>query len=134
MLPTEAFHADFQFRFRHLGTRDGLGDWFVDDISLTTGPAQIEGTLWYDSNTDQVIDANELLLSNWTVFDDANSNGLLDDGEVSTTTDEQGYYVFSNLSPGLHRIQTIVPDGWRDLSPSGGNFVATAANRKWRDC
>lgn len=36
VLPSDALHADFQFRFSNTGTTGPFDDWFVDDISLNS--------------------------------------------------------------------------------------------------
>ncbi len=54
------------------------------DVLFPDGPdpASINGTLWVDENSDEVIDPNETRLGNRTVYLDANRNGQHDFGEL----------------------------------------------------
>ncbi|VAW51072.1 Conserved repeat domain protein [hydrothermal vent metagenome] len=64
------------------------------DIGGTPGAANMAGNVWHDSNFDNVIDASEILLPNWTVELYLN-NTLLGD----TLTDSNGVFTFSGLVP-----------------------------------
>jgi len=55
-----------------------------------------------------------------TVFIDANQDGQLDDGEISTTTDASGNYVFNNLAAGVYRISQVLPAGATSADPGSG--------------
>jgi ELWxxDGT repeat protein len=48
-----------------------------------------------------------------TVFLDANNNGVLDPGEISTTTDAFGHYHFDGLLPGNYSVVVVVPTNYR---------------------
>jgi uncharacterized delta-60 repeat protein len=50
-----------------------------------------------------------LPLQGVTVFIDANANGQLDTGEVSTVTNSQGQYLFTGLSAGSYFIGEVLP-------------------------
>ncbi|MDO8496120.1 MAG: SdrD B-like domain-containing protein [bacterium] len=63
----------------------------------------------------------ESVLSGWTIYIDANGDGFLNDGEISATTDENGYYSFTNLEPGDYIIREVSQDGWVQKLPSDGN-------------
>ncbi|HEY42247.1 MAG TPA: DUF11 domain-containing protein, partial [Dehalococcoidia bacterium] len=67
-----------------------------------------------------------------TVFNDANGNGVQDDGELGipdvnvtldditpTTTDEFGRYTFSVDSAGVHTVVETDPDGYFSTTPNG---------------
>lgn len=60
--------------------------------------ASITGTVFTDLNQDGVFSPEEPPLSGWTVYLDANSNGRLDSGELSTRTNTLGQYTFYNLA------------------------------------
>ncbi len=67
--------------------------------------ASISGYKFNDINGNGSWDQNqEPGLANWTVFIDANTNGQLDQNEVSTTTDQNGQYAFANLAPGTYTV------------------------------
>ncbi|MDB5289856.1 MAG: Flagellar hook-length control protein FliK [Phycisphaerales bacterium] len=51
------------------------------------------------------------------VFADTNGNGLLDPGEISTTTDASGHYTLAGLLPGHYAIQQLLPPGYEQASP-----------------
>lgn len=60
----------------------------------------IEGTVYNDLNDDGSFDPSiDPGLQGWQVFLDANGNGRLDSGEVSTYTNASGYYTFFNVAP-----------------------------------
>ncbi|MCA9109672.1 MAG: VCBS repeat-containing protein, partial [Planctomycetaceae bacterium] len=49
-------------------------------------------------------------VSGWTVFLDENNNGLLDDGEVSTLTNQFGEYTFNNVTSGDYNVRVQIMD------------------------
>lgn len=68
-------------------------------------------------------DAVEPVLSGWTVYLDENNNAKLDGDEISTISDDRGYYEFTDLAIGQeHRVRTVVPDGWSQWTPHRGNY------------
>lgn len=70
---------------------------------------QISGTVWHDLDADGVIDEGENLLAGWRVYEDANSNGLFDDGEAFVLTGDDGGYVLEEVQPGEHNIRAAAP-------------------------
>lgn len=66
--------------------------------------AAIEGNFFLDQDNDGVRDFFEEGQEGVTVFLDANRNRVLDDGEVTTTTDEEGNYRFDDLDPGDYYV------------------------------
>src|SRR5207253_2534223 len=52
-----------------------------------------------------------------------NSNGILDAGEVSTTTSACGAFTFANLPAGAYRVADVIPAGWHATSAPGGVSV-----------
>ena len=86
----------------------------------------ISGVKWNDVDRDGVQDSRENGLSDWTIFLDANENGLLDAGEQSTQTqtddpvtpeDETGFYQFADLPIGDYVVAEIQQDGWEQTFP-----------------
>ncbi|HJN65091.1 MAG TPA: cadherin repeat domain-containing protein, partial [Pirellulales bacterium] len=66
-------------------TDAGLGDTAQVTINLTDlAEGSISGSKWHDVDGNQLWDTGELALSGWTIYIDANENGALDSGEVST--------------------------------------------------
>jgi hypothetical protein len=72
----------------------------------------IRGRKFQDQNQNGVQEIGELGLAGWTMFLDANNNGLLDAGEVSTTTDANGDYAFTQLTPGSYTLAEVNQTGW----------------------
>jgi hypothetical protein len=83
-----------------------FGNWIA-------GPAEIHGAKWNDLDQDGVWDRpDEPGLAGWTIFLDANGNGVLNDGEVSTVTGEDGSYSFTGLAPGVYAVREVLQSGW----------------------
>ena len=60
---------------------------------------------------------NDPLAVTNTVYLDQNRNGLLDDGEQSTTTNALGEYAFENLDSGSYVVSLLPIEGWRQVFP-----------------
>ncbi|MFO7898058.1 MAG: S8 family serine peptidase, partial [Planctomycetota bacterium] len=86
--------------------------------ALVTGAA---GTVFDDANRDGVLDDGEAGLADWTVYADENTNGEFDAGEPSATTDARGEYVLP-LAPGSYTLALIQDDGWGGTVPEGGTY------------
>lgn len=93
-----------------------------NDLATTGG---VSGKLWNDFDKDGSYDVGEARLVGWSVFEDVNKNGKLDNGEKQTTTDATGNYLLGNLSPGSHTIAATTPSGWLPTSPGKGSASAT---------
>ena len=114
----------------HTTTSDdpAYSDLSIADVTVTINDndAELAGRVWNDANADGTIDANETGLDNWTVYVDANLNGSLDDGEISTTTDAEGNYEFTDLRPGTYTVTQVVQDGWEQTLPAVTTTGASA--------
>jgi RNAse (barnase) inhibitor barstar len=92
-----------------------------EDLTKDAGLYQlgsISGTNWRDTNGNGQKDAAETQgLAGWTIYLDANSNGVFDNGETSTTTNANGSYNFSKLTPGNYTIAQVVQPGWTQTYP-----------------
>jgi hypothetical protein len=86
----------------------------------------IKGVTWSDSNKDRLIQPIESRLFGWTVYDDVDHDGILDATEVSTTTDANGNYRFSNLAPGSHQIRVVIQSGFRHTTNDAQNVTLTS--------
>jgi len=91
------------------------------------GKAKIVGNKWNDLNGDGIWDSNEAGLSGWTIFLDTNGNRQLDTGEVSTTTDANGEYVFNDLDPGTYNVAEVLQSGWVQTNPDPSNPIGSEA-------
>ena len=72
----------------------------------------LSGVKFNDLNADGERDADEPGLAGWTVFVDADRDGVLDDGELSDVTDSEGAYRIEGIGPGLIQVGEILQDGW----------------------
>ncbi|MFM6220226.1 MAG: SdrD B-like domain-containing protein, partial [Dolichospermum sp.] len=80
------------------------------DLALKNGDIQIplgsiQGSKWNDANANGIWDGGEQALAGWTIYIDSVTNGQLDPWELSTVTNADGQYTFSNLGPGEYTIQ-----------------------------
>jgi hypothetical protein len=108
-------------------------------FGLTTN-VLISGQFWIDTDNDRRKDSNETALGRWRVFIDTNRNGILDAGEVSTTTDRDGKYTLATLPAGTYRWRVVEPGGYTRLDPRSGYYdlalsagvTATGRNFRYR--
>ncbi len=78
----------------------------------------ISGTVFNDLDGDGVKDSNEVGVGNITIYNDANNNSKLDNGELTTTTDSNGAYTLANLAAGSYKIREILQSGWLQTTPA----------------
>jgi VCBS repeat-containing protein len=86
------------------------------ETRLAPSAGEIHGTLFNDLNGNSVHDAGEPALAGRTVFLDQNQNGVLDPGEVSTTTAQDGSYAFTGLATGTNYVAQVLPAGWQQTT------------------
>ena len=88
----------------------GSGTTFACDFgNMPAG--SISGYKWHDVDIDGVWDATEFGIPLWTIYlygydIDGNTVSLV------TMTDEDGYYEFSGLMPGVYDVSEEMPAGW----------------------
>lgn len=122
----------------------GVGERCSNECTIEKIPTyEVEGYKWNDLNGNGSRDCEQLfsaavvnveipvqdcepLLSNWTIFIDENENGVLDGDEITTTTDENGWYEFSGLAAGAYRLCEVQQNGWQQTSPT--NAVSNPNN------
>ena len=90
-----------------------------------TGKGKIVGTLFNDVNSNGVQDTWEPVQSGWKVFLDSNGNKQLNAGELSTTTDANGRYIFNDLAPGTYNVTEVLSSGWKQTLPNPGNPIGS---------
>jgi hypothetical protein len=78
-----------------------------------TGTASISGVKWYDADADGIKDPAEPTSGNWTIQLRDSNNALLEE----TTTDENGYYEFTQLEAREYRIYEVMKEGWHQTYP-----------------
>ena len=102
----------------------------VTDINfgnILSEPASISGSKWHDLDQDGVWDDDEPALEGWTIYLDQNENGQLDEEELSTVTDDDGKYEFSDLSPDIYTVAEVLQQGWEQTSPVDGTYILDLA-------
>ncbi|MGB3511209.1 MAG: S8 family serine peptidase [Microcoleaceae cyanobacterium] len=101
----------------------------VEDIDFGNQgilPGSISGYKWNDQDGNGVWDDNEAGIEEWSIFLDENENGLLDDGEISTVTDAEGFYSFDDLDPETYRVAEELQDGWEQTYPAQPEVIFEA--------
>jgi Ca2+-binding RTX toxin-like protein len=93
----------------------------VDPLPL----ASIQGSGWNDSNGNGIWDTGEQPLAGWTVYIDSVNNGQLDPWELSTVTDANGQYTFTDLGTGEYNIREVLQPGWQQTA-SPSSFILGA--------
>ncbi len=86
--------------------------------------ATVSGELFQDANQDGTLDDGESGLSGWTV------NLLNSSSQViaSTTTDANGDYAFSGLNPGFYTMQDVLQAGYTQTAPSSDYYAITSTS------
>src|SRR5690606_30565393 len=69
-------------------------------------------------------DENEAGITGWTVYLDANGDGLLDDDEPTAVTGAGGVFTFSNVIPGNYEVRLDIDADYDLLVPEVGLFEA----------
>ena len=103
---------------------------FRPAVQSAPAAGTISGRLWNDNDYDGVLGLTESGYVGETVYIDANDNGVLDGGEVSTITapdnpstldiDESGSYSFSSMAAGTYHIRAVEPTGFEVIAPIEG--------------
>jgi hypothetical protein len=86
-------------------------------VTADVTPGSISGIVWRDSDSDGERDADEPVLPEQVVFLDSDDNGVLDDGEPTAITDDDGWYVFPDLTPDTYVVRLVLQDGWEQTYP-----------------
>lgn len=90
---------------------------FILQVNTGTRPSEIRGTIWEDLDSDGVREPGERGLSGVQVYLDLNQNGLFDNNESTTYTNEQSEYNFTNLSAGTYIVREVLPNDFTYTSP-----------------
>ncbi|MDB9468665.1 Calx-beta domain-containing protein [Dolichospermum circinale] len=95
-----------------------FGDFVLQDDKGVIQLGSIEGSKWNDANANGIWDTGEKALAGWTIYIDSFTNGKLDPWEISTVTNADGKYTFSNLGPGEYAILEVNQTGWIQTFPT----------------
>ena len=90
-----------------------------------TATGSLSGVVYNDANSDGSQDNGEVGLAGWTVYIDLNGTGQFADGDPTATTDQNGTYKFTGLQPGTYTVLVEPNNGYTQTSPQG-NAGATA--------
>lgn len=115
---------------KDLGYSDygSLGYYSISGTRADPNLGGLHGLKWNDRNGDGVKDADEPGLAGWTIFVDADGDGVLDDGEKKATTDANGNYSIENLLPGDFVVTEVAMPGWARTFPAApGTYSVTLA-------
>ena len=93
----------------------------------------IEGSAWNDLNLNGIWDADEKALAGLTIYIDSVNNDTLDSWEISTVTNAEGKYSFTNLGPGEYAVRQVIQSGWIQTSPSDPYAIVLRAGEKVAD-
>lgn len=86
----------------------------------------IDGTVFTDANGNGQFDSGEAGVGGRTVFIDKDNTGKPDSNNPSTTTDSNGNFSFTGLSPGNYTVKEVVPSGI--ALTTGTQTVTVSAN------
>ena len=78
-----------------------------NDTSLS-----IKGNIWNDFNKNASFEITEHFAENIRVYIDENNNGVFDNNEKNTVTDNLCSYEFSSLDPGEYKVGVELTYVW----------------------
>lgn len=81
----------------------------------------VSGTVWFDENSDGILDANEELLEGVEVTITADDDSLV---TFTTTTDVNGVYTFADLVRGDYTVSIVKPSFASNFTQTGGDSLA----------
>jgi hypothetical protein len=87
--------------------------------------ASISGTVFQDYNANGVQDPVDPGLAGQTLFLDLNDSGTFETGDPTATTDANGNFQFTVLSPATYVIRQVLFGGVLLSAPAGDNYQVT---------
>ena len=109
------------------GHAGGTFDQLVLTRFYGDAPASVSGTVFNDANSDGILDNGETGLAGVKVYLDINNNGVFDAADYYVITDTHGNYTFANLAAGTYSIREVLPAGSHSTAPTGGVFTLNFA-------
>ncbi|NQT24947.1 choice-of-anchor D domain-containing protein [candidate division KSB1 bacterium] len=88
----------------------------------------IYGAKWNDMNGNSMWDMNEPPIQGWTIWLDANQNGVEDAGDAYEQTDASGQFLFNGLATGNYMVGEEIQTGWMQTWPGGGGTHTVTAD------
>ncbi len=77
----------------------------------------ISGEVFDDANGDGKLDDGESGLAGWTVYIDLTNSKTLASDDPTTTTNAEGDFTFGELAAGTYIVRVIAPTGWSQIYP-----------------
>ncbi len=115
-LPTDPGHDGVEDVFAGPGSPTQIVNFFLDPPNDAfpdggIGPGSILGVVFNDLDGDGTRDPGDNGIEGFRVFIDANENGVWENAtEVSVLTSNLGSFSFSNVTPGLIRLDIVIPN------------------------
>jgi SdrD B-like domain len=91
---------------------------FRTPVIIDTTCGSVGNFVWFDTNNNGLIDSGEVGAANLPVRLINATTGLV---ASSTTTNAQGYYLFSCVPAGSYKIQLTPPTGYTSSTPNGSD-------------
>ena len=89
-------------------------------FSPNEGQLGINGTKFNDGNSNGVMDPGEVGVAGVFIYIDQDMDGRIDIGEPATRTNEDGSYYIEFNEAGTYHIREVVEPGWTQISPAAG--------------
>ena len=88
-------------------------------------PGILMGVVYQDlgSNPNGQRDSGEPGAPGFTVYIDNNNNGVLDAGDTSTVTNQNGAYIFTNVAAGQRVVRVVAPTPFQTTAPTQGRYI-----------
>jgi protocatechuate 3,4-dioxygenase beta subunit len=87
----------------------------------------VVGVVFNDLDGDGVRESGEPPMAGVKLFIDANGDGAPSEGERLTLSGDGGFYAFTNLPAGTHRVREVPPTGFSVTLPASGFYDVTVA-------
>jgi protocatechuate 3,4-dioxygenase beta subunit len=100
------------------------GESATDKNFGSTSNALISGLVFDDANNNGAQDGGEVGLSGITVYADINTNGTLDAGDKSTTTDASGNWSIHELGSGTYQLRVVPGTGFQQTLPASNGAIS----------
>ncbi len=100
----------------------------VNSIRQSAQPGSIAGTVFQDTNVNGVQDGGEPGMAGQSVFLDLNGSGALQSGDPTTTTDVNGDYTFTGLTPRIYTVRPVLLGGVLVDAPADNTVQVTVTS------
>jgi hypothetical protein len=101
---------------------------------ISADPAQplgsVSGKVFEDYNGDGLQATNEPGLANQIVYIDLNGNGILDENDLWTRTNEKGEYRIQGLTPGVYHVRQALWTSILPTRPTNGERMITISMQR----